>query len=319
MSQVDQHLRRWLDAGILDAVSAEAIRDFERRQPAPEPQRPGVLEALLYLGVVVLSAGGFLLFAQNWDDLDSWARVLAIGVPTVLMFAVGAVLFANMEAPLSSGGQVAWLEVFALFAGLAAVAINEYGLGLGDPGNRGALLTIAAATFLVAVILWVASPSYAQILAMAGATVFLGEAVGNWPDDFSAQLAGMAILAIAAAAIALGELGWMSPLLGVRVLFSGLVIMGPFQAGVNTGPVVFELLAGVAAAAVIAYGVVRASFLVLLVGVGGSFFVLISILFRHFSDRIGAPMAMMISGGIIVAGVLLVALYRRGTTTGATA
>jgi hypothetical protein len=30
-------------------------------------------------------------------------------------------------------------------------------------------------------------------------------------------------------------------------------------------------------------------------------------------------MAMMISGGIIVAGVLLVALYRRGTTTGATA
>jgi hypothetical protein len=154
---------------------------------------------------------------------------------------------------------------------------------------------------------------------MAGATVFLGEAVGNWPDDFSAQLAGMAILAIAAAAIALGELGWMSPLLGVRVLFSGLVIMGPFQAGVNTGPVVFELLAGVAAAAVIAYGVVRASLLVLLVGVGGSFFVLISILFRHFSDRIGAPMAMMISGGIIVAGVLLVALYRRGTTMGATA
>jgi hypothetical protein len=75
----------------------------------------------------------------------------------------------------------------------------------------------------------------------------------------------------------------------------------------------------VAAAAVSGYGGVRASFLVLRGGLGGSFFVLISILFRHFSDRIGAPMAMMISGGIIVAGVLLVALYRRGTTTGATA
>ena len=71
------------------------------------------------------------------------------------------------------------------------------------------------------------------------------------------------------------------------------------------------LLAGAMAAAVIAYGVLRASFLVVLVGVGGAFFVLINFILRHFSERLGAPVAMMISGGILVAGVFLLAIYRR--------
>ena len=109
----------------------------------------------------------------------------------------------------------------------------------------------------------------------------------------------MTIFAIAVAAIALAEARWLTPLLATRVLFSGLAIMGPFEAGVDRGAIAFELLAGAMAAAVIAYGVLRASFLVVLVGVGGAFFVLINFILRHFSERLGAPVAMMISGCLL--------------------
>lgn len=312
MARIEEHLQRWVEAGILKPQTAETIRMFERQQGEPEAgERPGVLEALLYLGVVVLSVGVFSLFTQNWENLESWARVTAIGVPTLLLLGVGAVLRSSKEPQLERGGQAAWLATVALFAGFAAVTIHEYGLGFGDVDDPGGLLAVAGATFGLSVLLWVASPSYPQVLAIAGATVFLGQAMGNWPDDFSQELAGMTIFVIAVAALLLAEIGWLTPVLGARFLFSALVIMGPFEAGVDRGPIAFELLAAAAAAAVIAYGVMRASFPVVLVGVGGAFFVLINFIFRHFSERIGAPMAMMISGAILVAGVLLLALYRR--------
>ena len=106
-------------------------------------------------------------------------------------------------------------------------------------------------------------------------------------------------------------MGWLTPVLGARFLFSALAIFGPFAASMDDGPVAFEVLAGAMAAAVIAYGVFRASFALVLVGVVGAFAVLVFFITRHFSDRIGAPMAMIISGGILIAGILLLALYRR--------
>lgn len=317
MGQIEEHLQRWLAAGILKPETAETIRIYERSQKEPVGEaRPGVLEAMLYLGVVVLSVGVFSLFAQQWENLESWARVAAIAVPTLLLLGVGAALHASGEPQLQRGGQVAWLATVALFAGLSAVVIHEYGLGFDDADDPGALLAIAAATFLLAVGFWVVSPSYPQVFAIAGSTVFLGQAMGAWPDDFSKELAGMTIFVIAVAGIALAEVRWLTPVLAARVLFSALAIVGPFQAGVDTGPIVFELLAGAAAAAVIGYGVLRASFLVVLVGVAGAFFVLINFVLRHFSERLGAPVAMMISGGILVAGVLLLALYRRESQRG---
>lgn len=315
MAELPDLLKRWLLAGVVDEPTAQRIRAFEATnvEPPSRKDRPGALEALLYLGLAVLGVGAFSLFAQNWDQLESWARVAALAVPTLLVLGVGAALGRSTDAQLERAGQAAWLLSVALFAGLCAVVIHEYGLGFEDGDDPGALLLVAAATFFLAITLWVLCPSYPQVFAIAGATVFLGQAVGTWPDDFSKDLAGMTIFVIAVAGLALAEAGWMKPVLAARVLFSALAIMGPFEACVDRGPVGFELLAGATAAAVIAYGVLRASFVVVLVGVLGAFFVLINFVLRHFSDRIGGPMAMMISGGILIAGVLLLALYRRET------
>jgi hypothetical protein len=187
----------------------------------------------------------------------------------------------------------------ALFAGTLAVAIHEYGLGLGD---RAILVHCSPSPrpFAVSIALWVASPAYPQLFAIAGATLFVGVAVANWPDEFSQELLGMTILSIALAALALAEVGWLTPVLGARFLFSALAIFGPFAASMDDGPVAFEVLAGAMAAAVIAYGVFRASFALVLVGVVGAFAVLVFFITRHFSDRIGADGDDR--GGILIAG-----------------
>lgn len=319
MERLEESLSRWTEAGILDAASAARIRDFEAGRVRPsekEPSRPGAMEALLYLGLVVLGVGAFSLLAENWSELESWARVLALAVPFVLVLVAGSAMLRSSDPQLERGSQAAWLLAVALFAGLLAVTFNEYGLGFSEDDERGWLLLVAVSTLLFACGLWVLNPSHAQVMAVAGACFFLGQAVGDWPDDYSQQYAGVTLLVAGAVGLALGELGWLTPQASARLFFGLLLMVGPFEAGVSDGPIFFEVLAGCAAAAVIALGVMRGDFLPVLLGVAGAFVVLVSFIFEHFQDRLGAPLALMLSGGILVAGVMLLAVLRRETRIG---
>ncbi len=64
----------------------------ERQSPplrhASTDSRPGALEAVLYLGLVVLGVGVFALIAQQWQDLETSARIAAIGTPALLVFGL---------------------------------------------------------------------------------------------------------------------------------------------------------------------------------------------------------------------------------------
>src|SRR5688572_1268042 len=109
MSDAEEHIERWLAAGVLDPPAAERIRAWEQEREqkptASKQDEPGVLEAILYLGIVVLGAGIFALVAQQWDELESWARVAATIVPVVLLIAAGLVMRFSNEAPFDRGAQ----------------------------------------------------------------------------------------------------------------------------------------------------------------------------------------------------------------------
>jgi hypothetical protein len=313
MANIRDHLKRWMEAGLIDRDLAGRIETWEARQHAGrrEDERPGALEALLYLGLVVLGVGVFALFAQQWDELESWARVTAVGVPVALLLGVGAVLRFSDEPELERGSQAAWFVAVPLFAAFLGILFDEYGLGLDFSDDRDGLLVVASASFALALALWVFSPRHAQVVAFAGTAFFLGQAVGNWPDDFSQALAGMVILGIGLAGVCFGEAGWFGPRTTVQLFFGALCIAGPFEAGVGDGHIAFEFLAGLMAAGVVGLGVVRGSFGLVLVGVTGAFGVLVTFIFEHFSDELGAPLALMLSGGIMVAAVILLAAFRR--------
>jgi hypothetical protein len=112
-----------------------------------------------------------------------------------------------------------------------------------------------------------------------------------------------------AALIALTEMGYFKPMPLARTLAALLLCGGAFQAGVDSA-VGWELLAFIAGAAAIGLGVWRASFTYIAVGVGTLLVALITFMFEHFEERIGAPVALMISGGMLVAAVLILVQIR---------
>ena len=316
MADIEEHIEEWLEAGVIEPPAAERIRHWEReqdRKPAAKAQDgPGALEAMLYLGVVVLAVGIFALVAQQWDQLEPWARVAATSVPVLLLLAAGLAMRLSNEAALERGGQVAWLVAVGLFAGALAVIVTEYGPDSrsGDD-DRNAFLFIGAGTVMLALTLWVVSAKHAQVIALAGALAFLAQAMGNWPDDFSEPLAGFMLFAFGATGVALGELGWFAPRPSTRFAFAILAIAGPYQAGFSGGTELFyELLTFAVAATLVAVGVVRGSFSLVVVAILGTFVALVTFIFEHFEDEVGVPVALMLSGAALVGAVLLLAAFR---------
>jgi hypothetical protein len=315
VSTVDEHIRRWLAAGVLEAPAAERIRAFEAAEMRAEERqdRPGVLEVLVYLGVVVAGIGAVFLVGQNWDELETWARISALAVPAGLALLAGWLLQASQDPPLERAGQAAWFVAVALAAGAVLVGANELGgddLGGGDSGERNALLAAAMVAVGLSLALWVMSPAHPQVAALAGSIFFLAQAIGNWPDEFDTTLAGMTLLVLGLAGLAPAVLGWVGPGSSMRALFGLLTVAGPYEAGLDGHVQWAEIMTFAVGAWLIGLSVWRGHFSLTVVGVAGIFVALVTYVFEHFEDEIGAPVALMVSGGVVVAGVILLVQLR---------
>lgn len=305
MSSVTDHLDRWLRAGLIDAATAARIRDYEQspaqEQGTPGFERPGILEAVVYLGLVVVAVGAIVLVGTNWDQLSEWARVASIGVPAAITLLVGAALRAIDRGPMRRGGQAAWLVSVALFAGTLAVAFDQFQ----DPGDwRTAVMIISSITFAYAVTLWTIEPSYPQVVAVGGTVLFVAQAAGGYPDEFSVEVVAVTGVLLATVGLVLGEIGMMQPLPGTRVVFSLIALATSFMASFETA-LGWEFLLFVVAAALIAAGVWRSTFIYLALGVLGSFLALVTFMFAHFSSELGAPLALIITGAMLLAAAFI--------------
>lgn len=315
MTEAEEALRRWVEAGLIDEATAARIRAFEagRSAPAPGPapaatERPGLIEVLLYLGVAVLSVGVIALFGQSWSELASLPRVLAVGIPAAFALLAGALLRTLGEPGYRRASQFAWAAAVPLVAGTVAVILNEYQpLGLDNENDRAQLLVVALLALALALVLWAISPATLQVIALGGSLFFLAQAIGNWPDEFSAPLAGCTLVIFGIASLALAETGRMAPRDATRLVFAILVAFGAYQPGFESGGTPWEFLAFGAAAALLASGVVRGSFAYILAGVALLFGALVRGIFQNFSDQLGAPVALIITGALLIGAVLLLA------------
>lgn len=305
MSNVSEHLERWLKAGVIDDVVAGRIRAYEQRDEkpanAPEFERPSILEALVYLGLVVVAVGAIALIGNSWDELQEWSRIAVVGVPSLAMLAVGAA-FRSMDQPaMRRGGQAAWLVSVALFAGTLAVAFDQFS-DLDD--NRNAFIIITTATLLYAVTLWAIEPSYAQVLTVGGATFFMAQAAGSLPDEFSVEVVAVTGVLLSSTALVLGEFNVMQPRPAVRLVFGLIALVTSYMASFETA-LAWEFFVFAIAAIFIAVGVWRSSFIFLMLGVAGSFIGLVTFMFAHFSKELGAPLALIISGAMLLAAAFI--------------
>lgn len=143
----DKAIRRWLDAGVIDAATAARLRAHETAAAAPATGRLAVIA--FGLGGLLVAAGILLFVAAHWADLGPAARLagvvamtallhLAAGVTTSRQPALATSLHAAGTAALGAGiflaGQIFHLEahwpsaflLWAIGAGLALALLHDW-------------------------------------------------------------------------------------------------------------------------------------------------------------------------------------------------
>jgi len=107
-------LKRWLDAGVVDAATAERIRAFEASHGGV--QRQGRMTLIAFsLGALLLAAGILLFVAAHWDKMSPGGRFSLVLALIAVLHAGGA--FASRPSP-------------GLSATLHAVGTAAFGAGI---------------------------------------------------------------------------------------------------------------------------------------------------------------------------------------------
>jgi uncharacterized membrane protein len=87
MADVETHLHRWQEAGVLDSVAASRIRAWESEQKHPSGLHWQGLVALI-LGAILLAGGVALFVSAHWDQIGPGAR-FAVVLGMVSLFHLG--------------------------------------------------------------------------------------------------------------------------------------------------------------------------------------------------------------------------------------
>jgi uncharacterized membrane protein len=83
----EKDLERWVDAHLIDPVTADRIREFESDSGKKRLRWPAVLA--ISFGALMLCAGILLFVAAHWDELAPWQR-FSLVLAMVAVFHVAA-------------------------------------------------------------------------------------------------------------------------------------------------------------------------------------------------------------------------------------
>jgi len=319
-------IEEWVEEGLISPEQGDALRQREAKAVAISPAlRVKADEIFVYLGSLVVFLAMAFLVEQNWRALWSAGRILSVLVPTVAMLALGWRLRGSESAEeakrlrLRRGAQALWLGACLLSA--LCFGVIFYELDLIDWSRRGptdpwVLVSCLLATGIAGVA-FVLLPTITQSIAFhlcgsAALLTFLG-----WLDQtlppFNHFYENLLILVIGLVAgglcLALSE--WLrarerKDLVGVSRIFGALAVLGfTFISATDTYAATWqkttmEAIAFLASIAFIAASVKRQSQTFLYGGAAFLFFLIIYVNFEHFADRIGMPIALLISGALLI-------------------
>ncbi|HXF50980.1 MAG TPA: DUF2157 domain-containing protein [Dehalococcoidia bacterium] len=308
MSSVQDHLQRWLDAGVLDAATAERIRNYEASRAAPAGERPTIVEALIYLGLAIGAVGVIVLVAANWERLAPWAHIAVPAVPAVLALAAGQALRSSAAPELRRGGAVLWAAAVAL----TALTVAAIGLEAGWPEGDIAIAAGVAGS-LIAAALWALEPSHPQVLVLEALLLQLGISLGALPEEgeFSVPAAGLTVVLFGAASVGLAELGLLRPQLTSRIAAAAVLAAGALFLNTDeTERLWAELVAPAVGAGLVVLGINRPTFIYIAAGVGVFFVGLIALVLRRLEDPTLAALALMFLGVLLIGAVMLLSRLR---------
>lgn len=301
MIPLEEELSRWVELGLISDDQAVRIRAVETGEPvpaaAPEPGPSLVGEALGYVGGALVVVASLLLVGRFWEDLGQGARLALVGSAAALLVGVG---FAVPAVPGTAGARLrsaVWALSTAAWTGFVGLLAFET---LDWEDERAAFTMLAAGAAQAAVLWsWDRAPVQQVVLFVGLCTSSAWGVLLLTPDDSDwSGLAGVAVVVVSAAWILLGVTARLRPrelteLLGALGAVIGATVC---QASGDWGRVVALLVL----AGVIALAVRLNRLLLLAVATLGMFLVVPNVVDTWFPGEVAAPLALLVSGAVLV-------------------
>ena len=297
-------LDRSVAAGIIARAQADAILQAEAGRPGPSRDlrlRGLAAEALGYVGAALATVSVILVAQRYWDDLRPWSRVTLLALVAVALTAAGAAVHApEHSGPLHRLKSLLWFAASAAVAGGVGVAAAD----LVDLGPEATALTVGGATAVFSLVLWSWRRTSLQQVAFAASTV--GAVMGGLAlgDVDLERFAGVVLWVLGVAWLLLAYADVPRPTGTAFVLGGSTAVLGPFVA-TSDDEMRWVLVLGL----VTAVGLVGVSVLVhrtalLAIGTLGLFVHVPRIVFVFFGEALGPPVALFVTG-IVLIGVAL--------------
>jgi uncharacterized membrane protein len=303
MASIDDLLRRWQDAGLIDRDTARRIIIWEDQQEA-RSERPGVVEALVYLGLAVIGVGVAVLIGSNWEHLATPARIAIPAAAALVALIAGWIMLGSRQPELRRGGQAAWLLALGLAAGTAGVAGSE-----ADMAGENIILLVALVALAVSIPLWWWSKTHLQVIGVAAGGFLASLAVTSRFEDAGPEAFGLSLAAVALAGLLLTELNILRPQLTARALSTLGLVLGGFFSGID-GPVWAEAVSFAVAALLITLSIRRGLFGYMAGGVAAVFIGLVTAILRHIDEPTIAALALIALGVLLLAGIIALERFR---------
>lgn len=295
---LDDRMDKWVEAELLTAEQAGAIRRFETSNA---PRGTG-RDVLAYLGAVLILAAALVVASEVWPDLDSWGHAIVAGIAAVVLTLIGESL-ARSGQPATARVGTASLLLGTVTVGIAVEAI--FG-GMGVDTRYSVLIGFLGA-LAYAIVFYQRRKTTAQQAAVFGAAfgavmTLVAETLqidGGIAPGVVAALFGVAWMAAATT-------GNVQPRLVGEVLGMAAVFLGSFLLIMELDPT--DLAGRIAMLAAIAMAAVLVSIGVLIDRttyiVGGVLMLVVYLpwlITEVLGGGLGAPFALLAGGGLLVA------------------
>jgi hypothetical protein len=305
----------WVAAGLIARDQADRIRAYEAarhdRLPRPAtvaaPAAPTgsslVVEALGYVGGVIMLVGAGILVALVWDDIPVALRLVLGAATPLALVAAGVAVPDRLGEAAGRLRSVLWVLAVAatatFFALLSSDVLNRY--------DEDALLVIFPPTALVAAALWWRRRTWLQQLALLVPLVMSASAVGVQVSE-SESAPGISAWILAVGWTALAWTGRPQPRATGLAFGGAAAIFGAMTTGSELG-----IVLGLATAvAMVALALSERSLPLLAVAAFGLLQAAPRAAFEWFPGRLSASLTLIAVGGLLVGAAVWVARHRVG-------